>query len=92
VEQVTQPAWKFAQQFAGPFSNEAAADYLRQMQNTFAAIGKVASGSLTEGQKLMAENQRRAEAILRQLAENARINTYAAFDACAAAAKARSLH
>jgi hypothetical protein len=95
VEQVSPSAWNIAQQFGnGPFAasaQEAAADFMRQTHDTFEAMGKMAAGGVSESQKLMSDNQRRTDAILRQISENAQTNTDAAFDACAAAAKARSL-
>ena len=49
------------------------------------------TGSISEGQKLMSEQQRRGEAVLRRVSENARTNVDAAFDACTAAMRARSV-
>ena len=95
VEQISQSAWKVAEQFGnGPFvttAKEAAADYMRQAHVTFDALSKMATGSISEGQKLMSDQQKRGEVVLRQISENAQTNANAAFDACAAAMRARSV-
>ena len=56
MEQVSQSAWKVAEQFAnGPLvatAKEAAADYMRQAHVTFDALSKMAAGSMSEGQRL----------------------------------------
>jgi hypothetical protein len=95
VEQVTQSVWQFAQQLGtAPFvagANESALDYMRKTQDTVVAMTKLLTGSMEVGQKFVADNQRRAEVVLHQIADNARTNADAAFDACAAVAKARSV-
>jgi hypothetical protein len=95
VEQVAQSVWQLAQQFGtAPFTagaNESVMEYMRKTEDTVAAMTKLLTGSMAVGQKFVADNQRRAEVVLHQVADNARSNTDAAFDACAAVAKARSL-
>jgi hypothetical protein len=95
VEQVAQSVWQFAQQFGtAPFlagANASVVEYMRKSEDTVAAMTKLLTGSMEAGQKFVADNQRRAEVVLHQVADNARSNADAAFDACAAVAKARSL-
>ena len=91
MEQLSYSAFTFAD---GPFAataKDAAADYVRQAHVTFGAVSKMVTGSISEGQKLMSDQQRRGEAVLRRISENARTNVDAAFDACTAAMRARSV-
>jgi hypothetical protein len=95
LEQLSHSAWKIAEQFGNsPFAagaKEAAADYMRQAHVTFDALSKVATGSISDGQRLMSEHQRRGEVVLHRISEHARANVEAAFDACAAVVRARSV-